>query len=99
MRIRIKKNLGLHRCDRCSRALRDRDFEQCGISLRPTPSVFFDYKCPGCAFVGRYTYGFDPATDLKSSMGILRKFLVFQPPKSFSPQRRFNADGERLADF
>jgi hypothetical protein len=56
-------------CSECQRKLNDEDFVACGAGLNRA-YIFFDYKCLGCGYYGRYTYdvigGLDPVKSLNA---------------------------------
>lgn len=96
MNVEIKKNLGIHVCSRCSHALADRDFDHCGVCLHSDAGIFFDYRCPACEFLGRYTIAISESiADVDSAFKVLREHLDAHSLASVRWRRKFRDGGSR----
>ena len=100
MKIEIDKSLGAHVCFQCKSALKDADFNLCGIRVNADePGMCFDYICPKCNFNGRWTVALIQAVpSVAASLETLKDALSDQ--KAFTRTRRpsFRLKGNRLSE-
>lgn len=99
MKVSINPSLGIHACSKCAWTLSDADFVMCGVIFSPEPALCFEFKCPNCAFHGRWSVGLVSEDRLAAALDLLKEIVREELPSKPRRSPVFRRDSNRLSDF